>query len=621
MSENTNYWDRPDPPKEFFDRVEKTFQEYLYFENLSDGKREYTCTACHKSFIKSSLDKRRTITVEDIELWQAKVNDEVVCPLCRGKGILKNIKLMKHLPFQIRCNIAVLVDSPEDVWFRCYLSKKVATDGIVSHFEMMFYHLVPGDSYEFKLWGEGYPMYRIKRIEKPFSWDHGCFIEQYDYSVDLCGNDLENTFLKYALDFRESYFYTARRFFFISEVKYLCWFARHPQFEFLLKLGHIEVISEILEKNTDFKSLLNWDAKKPWDLFNISHEEYKVWKKYNFDFSLYKIFRRLHIPGEKGWKLANEIAEIVSGRSFFKIKLQSCFGFIAKCRKLKILPQDIVNYLYKVSRNSGGACFHCPNITVGQAYNTWCDYVDLAIGAGKLKSLNVMPKDLQDAHNRMVSAKKKNGKIQKNWKAEYKNYFEAGKNYSEEIIKKFPKVEKIYSTLGKKYSYENDKYMIVVPKTIQEIYAECSYLRLCVTRPGVTRYWERVSHRESYMMFLRNKECPDRPFYLIEVEPCGVIRQKRSFDDLQYSDIDDAMDFLKEWQSAIQKRMTTYDRKLAKMSRMQRELDMNDLHEKKVTVRTGYLTGQLLADVLEADLMEVEVVESKGTEKNNRKVG
>ena len=122
------------------------------------------------------------------------------------------------------------------------------------------------------------------------------------------------------------------------------------------------------------------------------------------------------------------------------------------------------------------------------------------------------------------------------------------------------------------------------------------------------------------MMFLRNKKDPDMPFYLIEVEPCGTVRQKRSFDDLQYADIDDAVDFLKEWQEAIQSRMTPYDKKLARKSREQREMDLRGLREEKKIVRTGYLTGQLLADVLEADLLEVGVAELKANNKQ-RKVG
>ena len=109
------------------------------------------------------------------------------------------------------------------------------------------------------------------------------------------------------------------------------------------------------------------------------------------------------------------------------------------------------------------------------------------------------------------------------------------------------------------------------------------------------------------MLFLRSKKNPECPFYLLEVEPGGTIRQKRSFDDLQYSDLDDAEPFLKEWQSVIKERMDAEDRELAGKSKKQRKLDMDELRKNNIKVRTGYLTGQLLADVLAADLLEVDV--------------
>ena len=140
---------------------------------------------------------------------------------------------------------------------------------------------------------------------------------------------------------------------------------------------------------------------------------------------------------------------------------------------------------------------------------------------------------------------------------------------------------------------------------MREIYAESSFLRLCVIRPGVLRYWERIYRRESYLVFLRKKASPDKPFYLIEVEPGGVIRQKRSFDDLQYADLDKAMPFLLEWQHFILDNLSEKDKVLSIKSRVQRERDMEDLRKNKITVKSGYLSGQLLADVLAADLLDI----------------
>ena len=617
-SNNTNYWDRPEPPEDFFERIEKSFQQYMFFENLPGGMREFTCTSCHSSFRDDPLERKRTITPDDIELWRAKVNDDVICPKCHNRCTLKNVKLLKHFPSQQRCTIALLVDAYDDVWLRCYISYKDGKRGDVNHHEVMFYHLVDGDSYEFKSWSLDGPLQRIKTIENPFTWHHGLYTEQYDYFVDNCGNSFDNTFLKYALPSKMSHCVTKRKYYCIPDVKFLCWFARHPQFEFLMKLGHVEVVHEIIEKHTDFSSLLDWSAKKPWELFKLSHEEYKVWKKYDLDFSVYKVFRRLKIPGEKGFELSSDILDLCSNNRWF-YSVNEAYRFISRCKKVKTSPSEIYKYVEKVHTSSRGGCSHCPGITFHNAYTLWCDYIDLAVGAGKLKGINPMPKDLKVAHDQMLAAKKQYTSV--DWTKVYKKHLKDGESYAERFNKKFPKVEKIYKNLADKYSYESDKYIVVVPRSIQEIYAEAAFLRLCVVREGVTRYWERVSKNESYMFFLRNKEAPDKPFYLLEVEPGGTIRQKRSFDDLQYDDIKcgEAVEFLKEWQKVVRERLTANDKKLAQKSKKQREKDMQELRDNKVRVRSGFLTGQLLADVLSADLLEIDIEDIQENENNEEK--
>ena len=55
---------------------------------------------------------------------------------------------------------------------------------------------------------------------------------------------------------------------------------------------------------------------------------------------------------------------------------------------------------------------------------------------------------------------------------------------------------------------------------------------------------------------MRKKENPEVPFYTLEVEPDGTIRQKRAEFDRQNKDIDEVTSFLRLWQKEIQKRLT-----------------------------------------------------------------
>lgn len=102
------------------------------------------------------------------------------------------------------------------------------------------------------------------------------------------------------------------------------------------------------------------------------------------------------------------------------------------------------------------------------------------------------------------------------------------------------------------------------------------------------------------------KADPNTPWYTLEVEPGGTIRQKRSYNNEQYADLEDAKPFLAEWQQAVRQRMSAAEVSLAEKSRAARVREFDKLKEKGSVIRTGSHAGQLLVDELMRDLMEVE---------------
>ena len=89
------------------------------------------------------------------------------------------------------------------------------------------------------------------------------------------------------------------------------------------------------------------------------------------------------------------------------------------------------------------------------------------------------------------------------------------------------------------------------------------------------------------------------PFYTIEVEPSGTIRQHRSYMD-EEPGIEQIRDFLKEWQRVLKKRLTKADKELAKISKEKRNANIEDLKAKN---NTRVLQG------LAEDFMDAEEIE------------
>ena len=246
----------------------------------------------------------------------------------------------------------------------------------------------------------------------------------------------------------------------------------------------------------------------------------------------------------------------------------------------KMNPVQVYHYLQRQSESS-----HEP---IHQVIITWQDYLSMAAGFHLDVSNEIVfrPSKLRQRHNELVLRCKK---IDKREQA-------AG------ILRKFPKVDHICQSIKAKYEHASEEYTIVVPTGALDIIVEGDILDHCLR--GSDRYWDRIETHESYILFLRRTSAIDTPYYTLEIEPDGTVRQLRTFGDSQSGDIQEARNFLREWQTVVAKRLTKKDRQAAAVSRALREQEFEQMRRNNIIIFTGNLAGQRLVDVLTADLME-----------------
>lgn len=222
--------------------------------------------------------------------------------------------------------------------------------------------------------------------------------------------------------------------------------------------------------------------------------------------------------------------------------------------------------------------------------NIWQDYLKMAkrVKMDVTKEIFYKPQNIKEAHDRLIEYMEENGLSIK----------------AAEIADKYPNVEEILAELKEKYSFEDKKFAIIIPEKIEDMLNESNALSLCMDRDD--RYYERISIRETYIAFLRKQSEPEQPWYVIEFEPNGTLRQESTVGDNKNKDFDEAIPFIKKWQRELSKRITKEDRELAKKSVELRLKEFEQLRKDKNQIRRGPLQGQLLIDVLEQRLMEVE---------------
>jgi hypothetical protein len=221
----------------------------------------------------------------------------------------------------------------------------------------------------------------------------------------------------------------------------------------------------------------------------------------------------------------------------------------------------------------------------------WRDYLDMAKSAKMelTQSLIYAPNDIRKAHDAVL---KLVGSVEIARTAE---------KYRE----KFPKCETVMEEIRGLFAYKGKEYQVIEPTCIEDIIKEGQTLGHCIDRTEI--YYDQIERKESYILFLRRAAEPDKPWYTLEVEHGGVIRQKRTVGNKQLKDLKKAMPFLKKWQKIVRKRMSNEDMQLAKQAEELREQNFKKLTESKTKVRNGPMSGQLLVEILKADLMEVTI--------------
>ena len=280
----------------------------------------------------------------------------------------------------------------------------------------------------------------------------------------------------------------------------------------------------------------------------------------------------------EGLKIQDEALEY-----FEKSKIKT-ENLVKLSRKIKMTPLAIANYLKKQKKESYTTLK--PNSILEQ----WIDYLEMMERLDKpfTQELFYKPKNLKQRHDELVEEINTRSR-----ELELKDNQKIARQQAKEYREKFPQAEGILKSIGPKFEYTGENMSILVPKNLSEIIADGKTLHHCA---GATnRYFDRIENKETFICFLRKNDSIEIPYYTIEVEPGGTIRQHRGMYD-EEPEIDIVKPFLREWQTVIKKRMSKADKELAKISKIKREANIEDLKARKNT----FVLKGLMEDFMEA---------------------
>ena len=285
----------------------------------------------------------------------------------------------------------------------------------------------------------------------------------------------------------------------------------------------------------------------------------------------------MHLSERSGKKLSQEMLEWAETERVDISRIGSALHYMS--------PQQIMNYIKRQQAES------YPGMGAAEVLGQWQDYMTMCAGLKKDMDDEMVyrPRELKRRHQEVVEEVRKNQMLE-----QMQRDRERAEQTAKAMREKFPGAEEVLEEIRSKYEFEDEEYRIIVPKRLVDISAEGYALHHCAGASD--RYFERIQQRETYICFLRRQSEPDVPYYTIEVEPGGTIRQHRSHYD-EEPGIEDIRAFLKKWQRVIKKRLSEEDRRLAQISARKREDNIAELRAKN---NTRVLQG-LMEDFMEAE--------------------
>jgi DNA-directed RNA polymerase subunit RPC12/RpoP len=459
----------PELPKDFNSWIENTamiHSRYIYY-NYSRNVKEGYCTHCGKM----------------VSVTKPKHNAEGVCSSCKSKITFKAIK--KAAVVRDEGYAAIYQKTKEGYGLRYFEIYKNYDDFMKPITRV--YELVRC-LYDKNLYSQGtydYREFKNTGVTRWCVWEDCSYnyygwsgksiriraTTLYDKNIQFVfkGTDYQYSCIdKFAKGLKGGRFYPG---------EYMQQYKKRPYMEYLVKLKLFNLVKDLLTGYSGTE--LNSKGRRIHEVLKVTKEQVRDLIKMNASL---KELRTLQEANKAGVKLTNDqIHWLTQNNATRFIKYMTTFT-----------PHKIIKYL-----NSQGA-------KVSDILNEYDDYLDFSVKLGTiLNDFTFFPKDLKKAHDKAATEWQQELDRIKEMKDEDRNVLMI--TLAEEYVKEYGMKDKHFS--------------IRIPWTCKEIKDEGAKLHHCVGT-----YLDYVLQKECVILFIRNLNDINTPFYTMEVKGNEVIQ-------------------------------------------------------------------------------------------------
>lgn len=483
----------PYPTEEELEKGRRAFERFLFYDTWGRRNfREYFCPDCGRFEIEKPMVDPY---VEDP--FQFHHGERANCPLCHEEGTLVCLGRMRNMSSLKRWDKLAFLRNVEGRLFISagYACMAYSFDDLrpePEFFETARYVVEPGLRQMWRRKSE----YIGAGMWKPVAWE-----PRKSFTEPFARTHYEGTMLKTgevyivgAEHVPKTSMRYSRLWDFVWEewacdlneddgdpcpplrgvIRYLGEYSQHPQIEMLVKLGHRDVVTRLLEDGAIDRRLVDWRAKSPAAFFRMDKHEYGLFRAGQGSLAMLGWFRKYR---EEGMTLSFE--EYLG----FSRWLAGGIGeFLEICERHRLDQKQAMGYLQGQAPEGANGKY-----TLG----IWKDFLNMGgtLGQNMTFRRNIYPENLHREHDAL--AKQVNAIREK----------EEKKTYGER-----------FRRLKKTYAYTDGELQIVVPVNGEEITREGEALEHCVGG-----YAKRHLEGKTTILFLRKREEPKTPYVTIEI--------------------------------------------------------------------------------------------------------
>ena len=265
--------------------------------------------------------------------------------------------------------------------------------------------------------------------------------------------------------------------------------ARKRYVEYIVRSGLMNLAEQVIRYDV-CKDIVDPDAHSLKELLGLDGQQLHALKMVNGN--TYAI-RALRYAKEHGEKLPVETLRTITRQNIDVEHMN--------LKRTGMTIQRMVNYITRQSAEL--------NKTFFDTIRLYSDYLDMAwtLGADLKDEIICRTSRLQEMHDRY--AREKNANIDK--------------YNAQSADKRFTKISEKYEENTEHFKYSKAGLTIMVPTCASDIQFEGKRQHHCVGASD--RYLSRMNEGESFILFLRKEEAKEEPYYTLEVEYDGKVRQ------------------------------------------------------------------------------------------------